>query len=103
MWGNWGEYMLDPKWRAWGMEGLGIGEVSIAVDLFATPWTAAAPLFITKEMNSFGYDWGRLCATQGESLLWANPPFRMLIRVAEKTDREPCWVALCTPEWENEE
>ena len=69
VWGNWGEYMLDPKWRAWGMEGLGIGEVSIVVDLFATPWTAAAPLYITKEMNSFAYDWGRLCAAQEDSLL----------------------------------
>ena len=29
--------------------------------------------------------------------------FRRLIKVAEKIDREPCWVALCTPELENEE
>ena len=102
VWGSWGEYTLDPKWRQWALQQLGVGEVPILVDLFSEPWSAAADLFITKAMDSFSFNWGAL--QEGSAgLLWANPPFRMLARVADKIAQEPCWVALCTPEWETED
>ena len=70
--GNWGEYMLVPKWREWALKKLGVDNLILGVDLFATPWTTAAPLFISKGMDAFTFDWGSL--QQSEShLLWANP------------------------------
>jgi hypothetical protein len=92
--------MLIPKWRKWALEKLGVGDLILGVDLFATPWTTAAPLFITKEMDSFGFDWGALQASSSH-LLWANPPFSALERVVEKLANEPCKVALVTPNWED--
>jgi hypothetical protein len=80
VWGNWGEYTLDPKWRAWALQ---VADVPVRIDLFAEPWSAAADLYITREMDAFSYDWGKL--QEGSSgLLWANPPFRMLGKVAQK-------------------
>jgi hypothetical protein len=55
--------MLIPKWRKWALEKLGVGDLILGVDLFATPWTTAAPLLITKEMDSFSFDWGALQAS----------------------------------------
>lgn len=101
VWGNWGEYTLDPKWRVWALEALGVQSKKISVDLFASPWDAAAPLYITKAMNAFTFDWASL-STGPDDLLWANPPFGLLDRVANKLSCEPCQVVLCTPEWECE-
>lgn len=102
VWGNWGEYTLDPKWRTWVLKRLGVPDIPILVDLFAEPWSAAAPLYITKGMDALSFFWPSL--QEGYSgILWGNPPFRMLNKVADKIAREPCWVALCTPEWVDEE
>ena len=35
VWGSWGEYTLDPRWRAWAFKKLGVENVPIIVDLFA--------------------------------------------------------------------
>ena len=102
VWGNWGEYTLDPKWRRWALEELGVGETPITIDLFAEPWSAAAEMYITKDMDSMSYSWGTLQREAG-GLLWANPPFRMMPQVASKISNEGCLIALCTPEWEQEE
>ena len=96
--GKWGEYLLDPKWRFWALQQMGVESLPIMVDLFSSPWNAAAPLYITKEMDAFSFDWSKLQGGE-EALLWANPPFKELPRVAEKILREPCRVAVCTPEW----
>ena len=101
VWGNWGEYTLDPQKRQWALDQLGVGHLPIRVDLFAEPWSAAAELFITKEMDAFSFNWGAL-HEGSEALLWANPPFGMIGRVAEKLTNEPCKLALCTPEWDKE-
>ena len=93
--------MLAPEWRKWGLEQLGEADNHISVDLFASPWAAAAPIFITKELDSFSFSWASLC--EGENpLLWANPPFSKLGQVAQKISAEPCRIALCTPEWTEE-
>ena len=97
VWGNWGEYTLDPKWREWALSQLGLAGTPIRVDLFAEPWSATVPTFITAQMDCFSYNWGKLQAGSDE-LLWANPPFRLLTKVAKKIGTEPCWLALCTPE-----
>ena len=101
VWGNWGEYTLDPYWRNWALSQLGVGEVPIRVDLFSEPWSAAADLYITREMDAFSFDWGALQEGTQE-LLWANPPFGMIGRVAEKLLTEPVRLAMCTPEWDTE-
>ena len=100
VWGNWGEYMLIPERRRDALVELGVGHVELGVDLFATPWATAAPLFITKEMDSFSFDWGSLMS-DGDTILWANPPFAALDKVAEKLTFEKCRVALVTPDWED--
>ena len=99
IWGNWGEYMLLPKWRVWALKELGVDHLILGVDLFSTPWTSAAPKFITKEMDSFGYDWSSLIESDSH-FLWANPPFALLDRVAAKASCEPIRLALVTPVWE---
>ena len=102
VWGGWGEYTLDPQFRVWALREMGFGGVDIAIDLFAEPWSATAPLYISQKMDAFGYSWGKLTA-EADGLLWANPPFRFLGRVAQKVLQEACRVALCTPEWTQEE
>ena len=72
IWGNWGEYMLVPKWRSWAVQQLGVEHLTLGVDLFATPWTTAAPLFITREMDAFSFHWGSLQESDSH-LLWAKP------------------------------
>ena len=91
--------MLIPKWRDWALQQLGVAELNLSVDLFATPWTTCAPLFLTQELDSFSYDWGSLQASL-DDLLWANPPFAMLPRVVEKLVENPCLVVLITPRLE---
>ena len=100
VWGNWGEYTLVPKWREWALAHLGVGHIDLGVDLFATPWSSAAPLFITKEMDAFSFSWGAL-QPGGSTLLWANPPFAILEKVVEKLARDPCHIAMVTPHWED--
>ena len=77
VWGNWGEYTLDPKWRKWALDRMGVGDLPIHVDLFAEPWSAATDLYITRDMDAFSYDWGPL-QEGSRGILWANPPFRQL-------------------------
>ena len=101
VWGNWGEYTLDPQWRQWALEQLGVGDVPIRVDLFSEPWSSAAEMFITRQMDAFTYDWGAL-QKDTQMLLWANPPFKMMGKVAQKLLEEPCRIAICTPEWDTE-
>ena len=96
VWGNFGEYTLDPKWRQWALERLGVGDLDIRVDLFSEPWSSAADLYITREMDAFSFNWGRL-QEGSPNILWANPPFRVLTKVARKISQEPCMFALCTP------
>ena len=79
------------------MDQLGVGDKVTSIDLFATPWTTAAPIFITKEMDSFSYDWGALLRSE-EQILWANPPFALLSRVVAKLEEDACRVVLITPE-----
>ena len=102
VWGNWGEYTLDPKWRDWALDKLGAAKAPIHIDLFAEPWSATAPMYITRDMDAFSYNWTALQEESG-GLLWANPPFRMLSKVAQKISSESCWIALCTPEKDEEE
>ena len=98
VWGSWGEYTLDPRWRTWALQQLGLGNLPILVDLYAEPWNATAHMFITREMNAMTFSWAKL--QEGvEGLLWANPPFKMLAEVADKIAHDPCYIALCTPEW----
>ena len=92
--------MLVPKWRDWALMQLGVSDYFLGVDLFATPWTTTAPLFISKEMDSFSYDWGQLKQSE-DHLLWANPPFVLLDKVVAKLSREPCTIVLVTPHWED--
>lgn len=100
VWGNWGEYTLVPKWRRWALAHLGVGHLPLGVDLFATPWSSAAPLFITKEMDAFSFNWGAL-QPDGSTLLWANPPFANLGKVVEKLLKDPCHIVMVTPQWED--
>ena len=100
VWGNWGEYMLIPKWREWALQQLGVADMTLAVDLFTAPWSTAAPFLITKEMDAFTFDWSRLQPSD-KHLLWANPPFVTLPKVASKLEEEPCLLALVTPQWED--
>ena len=39
--------------------------------------------------------------SDGDTVLWANPPFAALDKVAEKLTFEKCRVALVTPDWED--
>jgi hypothetical protein len=99
---EWGNYMLHPKWRKWALDELGVGEDPIEVDLFASPGMTAAPLFITKDMDAFAYSW-ELLMSHENGLLWANPPFKILGQVVKKIGQDKCRVAICTPEWRDEE
>ena len=90
--------MLLPEWRQWSLEKLSMADRPIIVDLFASPTMTAAPLFITREMDAFTYNWTRL-NSESHTILWANPPFRLLDQVLEKIQSEPCTIALCTPKW----
>ena len=101
VWGNWGEYMLIPRWRQWALQQLGVDQLTIGVDLFATPWTTVAPKFISKEMDSFSFHWPSLVESDNH-LLWANTPFAALAKVAAKLISEPCRVALVTPQKEDQ-
>ena len=87
VWGNWGEYMLVPEWREWALDQLGVGESVLTVDLFATPWTTAAPYFISEEMDAFSFDWGALLLSEVQ-MLWANPPFAILGKVIAKLEED---------------
>ena len=100
VWGNWGEYMLIPEKRKEALNELGVGDIELGVGLFATPWATQAPLFITKEMDAFSYNWGSL-SNGDDTLLWANRPFSLLEKVAEKLTFEKCHLALITPDWED--
>ena len=57
---EWGTYMLHNKCRKWALDRLQVGADPIEVDLFASPGMAAAPLFITKDMDAFSYAWDSL-------------------------------------------
>ena len=92
--------MLLPEWRHWCLEKLEISHIPIAVDLFASPTMTAAPLFITKQMDAFTFNWAELNYIP-HTMLWANPPFHLLDRVVEKIQCEPCTIVLCTPKWED--
>ena len=37
VWGSRGEYTLDPRWRTWALQRLGVGHLPILIDLFAEP------------------------------------------------------------------
>ena len=75
--------MLLPEWRQWCLDKLQLSDRPISVDLFASPTMASAPLFITKEMDAFQYNWAHLSSIP-HTLLWANPPFHLLDKVVEK-------------------
>ena len=90
--------MLLPEWRQWCLVLLHMADRPIAADLFASPTMTAAPLFVTKEMDAFTYNWANLNSV-AHTILWANPPFHLLDKVVEKIQREPCTIALCTPKW----
>jgi hypothetical protein len=83
-------------WREWALQQLGIPPHAVAVDLFARPGQAAAPLFITKGINSFQFGWAKLLQKEGE-VLWANPPFMLMPKFLAKATSEPCRIAVCYP------
>ena len=92
--------MLVPEWRNWAMDQLGLADLVLTVDLFATPWTTAAPFFVTKEMDAFSFDWGQLLLSEAQCL-WANPPFALLSKVVAKLQEDRCRVMLVTPQRED--
>ena len=57
---HWGEedYTLTAEARGRALRELGLSQEEILVDLFASPQNATRPLYITKDMDSFGFDWG---------------------------------------------
>ena len=96
IWRTWGEYCLAPRWREWVISKFGIDPKQVKIDLFADEKNAARSTYITKEMDAFSYDWGKL-ATE-EEILWANPPFTSMEKVLSKVCREPTQMLLCCPE-----
>jgi hypothetical protein len=96
--GSWEEFMLLDNWRQKALDQLGVGHRPIAVDLFASPTMKAANMFITREMDAMTFRWSTL-HTNSDSILWGNPPFHMLEKIVDKIQQGPCEVALCTPEW----
>ena len=101
VWGAWGDYCLDPKWRQWAFEKLHIDDKQVRVDLFASIRDRCKPLFITKQTDAFSFAWNKLHEHESE-FLWANPPFSLMWEVITKIALEPCQAALCCPEWSDE-
>ena len=90
---------MAPQLRTLALQQLGVQEHEVTLDLFATQEREARPLFVTREMDAFTFDWGRL--TEGEEeTLWANPPFYLLEKVVAKIWQEPCRLVLCHPNWQ---
>lgn len=92
-----GEYTLAPVWRDWAFQQLGIPNHRVKVDLFASKARTSRPLFVTKSMDAFTFNWGRLVEEE-EDFLWANPPFYFMEKVVAKIWQEPCRLVLCYPE-----
>ena len=92
--------MLLPQFRQNALEQLMVGDRTISVDLFASPQMRAVDTYITKGMDAFTYNWTELNSAEN-TILWANPPFKLLDKVVEKVQKEPCLLALCTPKWED--
>ena len=96
-WMTAGEYQLAPYWREEALRWLEVPAENVQVDLFARPGNNARPLYVTKAMDAFTYEWSRLVEGPGR-VLWANPPFALLGKVVSKVCMDPCCVALCCPE-----
>jgi len=97
LYGSQEEFMLLPEFVDMAVHNLGLAGRHIGVDLFAAPTLKQCDLFITRDMDSFTFDWGNLYAAQS-GLLWANPPFHQLDKLVEKIRREPVEIVICTPE-----
>ena len=97
VWRVWGEYCLAPKWREWAISRMDLDPSQIKIDLFADEKNAARPLFISRDMDAFSFNWSNL--VEGEEILWANPPFVSIEKVLSKICVEPTQVLLCIPEW----
>ena len=94
-----GEYTLAPEWREHALQQLGVHPQEVRLDLFASKERAARPLFVTKGMDAFTYDWALLSEREAETL-WANPPFYLLAKVVGKIWQERIRIVLCHPEWQ---
>ena len=89
-------YKLVTHVRDETLASMGVAKGDIKVDLFASSENTHEAFFITKSMDAFSYDWGKLCQ-QPSDVLWANPPFSMMEQVVSKLALEPCKIAICVP------
>ena len=66
-------YCLTPKIRKQVLAGLGVPEDWVQLDLFASEQNASHPVYITKQMDAFTYNWAELLSASHQ-VLWVNPP-----------------------------
>ena len=65
---------------------------------FCKSQDAQEKLYLTEYNSAWAYDWGKL--TQGNTILWANPPFDDLRKTVLKACLEPCRMVLVAPNWQ---
>ena len=67
------------------------------MDLFSSTKSATETVHITRETDSWTWNWQSLYEEGG--LLWANPPFSKMGRVVAKAAMEPLGMVLLVPDW----
>ena len=92
-------YTLIPPIKEEALKKLNL-DINFACDLFANHQNAQHRLFCTRQNSAFRYNWSELCEN-GQTVLWANPPFSQLEKVVTKLVCEPCKMVLVTPNWGN--
>ena len=70
------------------------------VDLFCSTRNATETVHITRQMDSWTWNWQSLYEEAG--LLGANPPFSKMGRVVAKADMEPLRMVLQVPDWNSD-
>ena len=93
-------YTLTPSLREEAIETLGIARDHISIDLFANLHNYQENLFCTRKKSAFFFNWSTLCEDKQE-VLWANPPWTQLEKVAAKIILNPCRILLVIPVWKD--